>query len=152
MIDGRICIEVDGPWHFVQALAEGRDAGGDTLVRKRRTKDLFIDHMLRQYGYQVLRIGCRPERMVLDERVVQVRALLDEAAQEEQTPLFARQRRADKGAARSCARRSRRAWALLRRPDGPALVPGDRPGVAHARPTTFRTGHRRLFSACCTLV
>ena len=63
MIDGRICVEVDGYDHFVDMRAEGGAAG--QFAQKRRTKDQFIDHMLARYGYQVCRISDahKPERL-----------------------------------------------------------------------------------------
>ena len=63
MIDGRMCVEVDGPGHFVDVRPEGGAAG--EFVRERRTKDQFIDHMLARYGYQVCRISDahKPERL-----------------------------------------------------------------------------------------
>ena len=46
------------------------------LVRQRRTKDLLIDHMLRQYGYRVFRIGVAEDAARLDVLVGQVLATL----------------------------------------------------------------------------
>ena len=77
LIDGRVCIEVDGPDHFVDWLVASPDQKGQTLVRQRRTKDLFIDHMLRQYGFQVVRIADVQDPAGLDERIRQLMMALD---------------------------------------------------------------------------
>ena len=61
VIDDRVCVEVDGPDHFVAVPAMDGKGTGDGFVRKRRTKDHFIDHMLRQFGYQVFSYCCREE-------------------------------------------------------------------------------------------
>lgn len=77
MIDGRICVEVDGSDHFVEVRAEGGAAG--QFVRERRTKDLFIDDMLRRYGYQVFRISDAENANQLTMFVNKVRSALDTA-------------------------------------------------------------------------
>ena len=78
MIDGRVCIEVDGPGHFVELLAHSGGRSG-VVVRQRRTKDLFIDHMLGQYGYRVVRIEVARIRdpVMLEEQVRQLVRALD---------------------------------------------------------------------------
>ncbi len=67
MIDGSICVEVDGPRHFVsvpQNIDEKISAlSADIHYHKAcRTKELFIDHMLKRYGYQVFRIAVSKEQ------------------------------------------------------------------------------------------
>ena len=80
LIDGRVCIEVDGPDHFVDWLVASPGTPGRVLVRRRRTRDLFIDHMLRQYGFQVVRIADVQDPAGLNERVRQVVMALDASA------------------------------------------------------------------------
>ena len=78
LIDGRVCVEVDGPEHFIDVPVPVPEAGqaGTVFTRERRTKDLFIDHMLRQYGYRVFRIANAQYSARLDELVQQVAAAL----------------------------------------------------------------------------
>ena len=77
MIDGCICVEVDGPAHFAEMLVDRRGQTGRTLVRQRRTKDFFIDHMLRQYGYRVFRIDMAQSADRVDALIRQVQRALD---------------------------------------------------------------------------
>ena len=79
MIDGRVCVEVDGPEHFVLALAAGDGQAGSRFTRARRTRDLFVDHMLRRYGYQIVRIAGVWGRTAVRRFVSEVRALADRA-------------------------------------------------------------------------
>ena len=85
LIDGRICVEVDGPEHFVGMLlatGTGTDTGtGWLFTQQRRTKDRFIDHMLRRYGYEVFRIAAAQDPARCDALVAQVRAALDSPVQ-----------------------------------------------------------------------
>ena len=81
MIEGRLCIEVDGPWHFVEVPAEGGgEPGADSVetqcAQTRRTRDLFVDHMLRHYGYQVFRFVYGGSPGELDRLVGDARAAL----------------------------------------------------------------------------
>ena len=39
MVDGRVCVEVDGPDHFVERLVDSLEPAGQALVRQRRTKE-----------------------------------------------------------------------------------------------------------------
>ena len=77
VIDGQVCVEVDGPDHFVRVPAAAGPQGAPVLVAARRTKDQFVDHMLRRSGYQVLRITDAQERAALQALVSNIRALLD---------------------------------------------------------------------------
>ena len=91
MIDDRICVLVEESSAAARIPAEGEEAGHS--IRQRRTRDLFIDHMLRQYGYRVFRIE---EAQDPARRSAQVRQLMTvlslpprhlPAAGPEQTPL-----------------------------------------------------------------
>ena len=95
LIDGRVCLLVEGPDHCVEQWTQTREQATGTLVRQRRTRDLFIDHMLRQYGYLVFRIDPDLARDPAgpDALVRQVRAALalpdgDCAAVQEQAQVF----------------------------------------------------------------
>ena len=72
LVDGRVCIEVDGPWHFVQVPAGLFGGQAGDVVRKRRTRDLLVDQMLRHYGYPVLRVTSHQDLAQLPERVRQL--------------------------------------------------------------------------------
>ena len=55
LIDGRVCIEIDGPGHCVLLEAGDGDRAG-SLREERLTRDQFVDHMLGRYGYRVFRV------------------------------------------------------------------------------------------------
>ena len=92
LIDDHLCVEVDGPWHFVEAPAATGDKDAGDYTRQGRTKDLFIDHMLHRYGYRLLRLTDVKTKAGLDACVRQVRAALGAqgqapaAAAQEKTP------------------------------------------------------------------
>ena len=75
VLDKCVCVEVDGPDHFVLAPGDGQTDA--RRARKRRTRDLFVDHMLRQYGYQVFRIQNARDPATLRTLVRQLRSALD---------------------------------------------------------------------------
>lgn len=76
LIDGRVCVEVDGALHAVETAA-GIGPSADTgLVRAARSQDLFIDHMLHRYGYLVCRIADSRDPARLDAQVGQIRTAL----------------------------------------------------------------------------
>ena len=76
LIDDRVCVEVDGPDHFVDQSVEVPELPGRVSVKARRTKDLFIDHMLCQYGYLVFRIVDEQDPAQFDALIRQVGAVL----------------------------------------------------------------------------
>ena len=80
LIEQRVCVEVDGPRHFVPRLAGSGQPGPDAGAGLRRTKDEFIDHMLRQYGYQVLRVAAMAGPEALRAFALRVRALVQDLA------------------------------------------------------------------------
>ena len=86
MIDGRVCIEADGGWYCVEVPAEvpeeDRAGQGDAVVSQRPTRDLFVDHMLRRYGYQVVRIAHSEDPAQRDELARQVRSALGLSVQD----------------------------------------------------------------------
>ena len=98
LIDERLCVEVDGPDHFFEVPVDRPvDRPGEpraVFVQQRRTKDLFIDHMLRRYGYRVVRIADAEDPASLDKLVGQVRSALDAPAAERPEPRDARERAA----------------------------------------------------------
>lgn len=92
MIDGRLCVEVDGKGHFIRtsATADEQPAEGDN---QRRTKDQFIDEMLHRYGYRVFRIAGAEDRDKLRAFVRQVRAAVDSLEPGEVEPAWQEVRR-----------------------------------------------------------
>ena len=78
LIDGHLCLEVDGPYHFVQVLAEGSHLadGRAILAFERRTRDRFIDHMLHHYGYRVFRLADAQDPARVQACIDQIRAAL----------------------------------------------------------------------------
>ena len=91
LIDGCVCVEVDGPDHFFQtAVAAGGEEAGE-WVRTDRTKDRFIDHMLRQYGYRIFRVAYDMDPASFRAMVEQIRAAV---ADSHDSPLL-RSRQAD---------------------------------------------------------
>ena len=85
LIDGRVCVEVDGPAHFAWLPVTIEGAAETVFVRERRTKDLFIDHMLRQSGYRIFRMADLRDPVRCDLLIRQIRAALDAPVQEAPT-------------------------------------------------------------------
>ena len=75
VIDGKICIEVDGPQHFAWIEDDAKAASGQ-YKRVYRTKDRFIDHMLEQYGFQIFRISYAESDENLDRFIQKIQRLL----------------------------------------------------------------------------
>ena len=76
LIDRQVCVEVDGPSHFIHMAAPAGRQPGDARLQ-RRTKDLFIDHMLRGYGFAVFRIVDGQDPDSLGKSIRQIRAVLE---------------------------------------------------------------------------
>ena len=81
VIDGCVCVEVDRPWHCVEVpVFCGPDARD--FIDERRTRERFVDHMLRHYGFQVFRVGAvQDDLAVFDHLVEQIRAQVTTPAQ-----------------------------------------------------------------------
>ena len=80
LIDGRICVEVDGLWHFAEVPVTREGQPGPAFVRQRLTKDLLIDDILRHYGYQVFRIADVENPASLAALLGQIRSALESPA------------------------------------------------------------------------
>ena len=75
LVDGHICIAVDGADHLVPMVQQGEDKPGCAA------REAFVDHMLHQYGYRVFRVSGHLGPEALDTLVSQVRAALHERGQ-----------------------------------------------------------------------
>ena len=80
LIDRQVCVEVDGPSHFIRMPVPAGGQPGDAMLQ-RRTKDLFIDHMLRGYGFAVFRIVDSQDPDSLGKSIRQIRAVLEHRRQ-----------------------------------------------------------------------
>ena len=76
LIDGSVCVEVDGPGHGVLDPFGDPGPAAGSPASLRRIKDRFIDHMLRQFGYRVFRVAGGRD-LVLQESVSQIRTELE---------------------------------------------------------------------------
>ena len=86
MVDGRLCVVVEGPHHCVQVPATIGDQTETGFVPQRRTKDRFVDHMLHQWGYQVFRLPDTRDQAVLHRLVCELRAALAPSGASQATP------------------------------------------------------------------
>ena len=109
LIDGHLCVEVDGPEHFVDLPTEADDGADPAPVRGYRTKDQFVDHMLHRYGYRVFRFAEAHDPVRLRRFSRQIRSVIEAGAAEAGTggpvredpgdrqPVTSRSGRADSG-------------------------------------------------------